>query len=386
MNIILGFLLLALGLPLCFWFITNQRRPVFNRRLAFNYPFFVICGNVVWVGLVVAGIVLVFSFSSAIGLFTLTVLVAALVSFRRVQNNRIAKGLIRTYRKVRSQFPDEYEYKVLCKVFKVRHPTWDEDLIKGVVRGSHNIDDLINLVIYNETGKVLVKKWTTENSPRQAKFMKMKPIDVMGSLYSKGGLRFGGFQTQQFLEVTEDIEELRPGVREEIVAEADSLIRWQHRFPEIAFLLGTVMTGSLLIGFLSFLGAYLIEILRFYTFGASPVLSRLCGLWGWVKWPLFLGAAILLWQQARMVSIVLITFLILQGLFMLVSVIGMFPIRAIIATLLFRAFRKKHPHIHNMEGLAMQFVIDRWRMKLLPPEEALKFYHVDNKEIDFYNL
>lgn len=49
--------------------------------------------------------------------------------------------------------------------------------------------------------------------------------DYMGGLYSttrKGGcaLRFGGFPTYTFLKQTESLEKLRPGVREEIVAEA----------------------------------------------------------------------------------------------------------------------------------------------------------------------
>ncbi len=165
MKIILGFSLLGLGLPLCFWVVRNQRRPVYNRRLAFNYPFFVISANVVWIGLVIVGTVLVFSSSATAGLLTLSALAAFLFFFRRVQNNRIAKDLLKSYRKIRSEFPDEYEYKILCKVFKARYPTWDEELIKTFVRGSHNIDDLINLVMYNETGKSLTKKWARKNIP-----------------------------------------------------------------------------------------------------------------------------------------------------------------------------------------------------------------------------
>jgi len=210
--------------------------------------------------------------------------------------------------------------------------------------------------------------------------------DVMGCLYSAAGLRFGGFQTAQFLELTEDIEKLRPGVREKIVAEAHYLGLWLHKFPEIAFFFGTLFSRSLLIGSLCFVGAFLLEIFRFYTFGASFLVSYLCRLWNWIKFPLFLWSVIFLWPEGRLIPIVFVVFLILQGWFGIISTVVMLPIRLLLATWLYRKFGKKHPHIHNMEGLAMQYVIDRWRMKLLPPEEALKFYQMDNKDIEFYKL
>lgn len=193
----------------------------------------------------------------------------------------------------------------------------------------------------------------------------------MGSLYSSRGLRFGGFQTAEFLEVTDDIEELRPGVREEIIAEAHYLVYWLHRFPEIAFFFGTLFSLSLLVGSICFVGAFLLETFRFHTFGASPFVSRLCWLWGWIKIPLFIGASILLWPEVKPISIVFVIFLILQGWLGIISAVVMLPIRMLIATLLVSSY--KNARLSNMEGLTMQYIIYRWRMKLLPPEEVHKF-------------
>lgn len=140
--------------------------------------------------------------------------------------------------------------------------------------------------------------------------MKMQPKDIMGSLYSSGGLRFGGFQTYQFLELTEELEKIRPGVREEIVGEAHYLAYWLHNFPEIAFFVGTIISRSFLVGILCFIGGYILEVARFYTFGASPLISQLCRLWNWVKIAFFIAVAILLWPEGKLLPIIFIAFLI----------------------------------------------------------------------------
>src|SRR5207247_9452135 len=75
--------------------------------------------------------------------------------------------------------------------------------------------------------------------------MRMAALDVQGSLYSARGLRFGGFQTAQFMTVTADLEARQSGIRAEIVAEAHHLVNWLHRFPEITFLVGAVATRSI---------------------------------------------------------------------------------------------------------------------------------------------
>jgi len=193
----------------------------------------------------------------------------------------------------------------------------------------------------------------------------MQPIDTAGSLYSSGGLRFGGFQTAQFISLTEELENARPGVNEEIIGEAHYLSCWSHRFPEIAFLFGTLSSRSLLIGCLCCIVGKVLEMLRFYVLGASPLISKLCRLWEWLKIPLFIGAAIWLWPEGKLLPIVFIIFLVLQGWFNLVSSVLMLPITLFLLTRIYRIFGEQNPQIHNMEAMSIQLVIDRWHRKLL---------------------
>jgi len=195
--------------------------------------------------------------------------------------------------------------------------------------------------------------------------MRMPFNDVMGSLYSGGGLRFGGFQTSDFLGATEPLEEKRSGVREEIVAEAHYLVFWLDKFPEIAFFLGIVLYKSLWVALLLFVLAFILEIIRFYIFGSSPFLSRACRVWNWIKIPTFITAAIILWTEESFLSITLMAFLIIQGWFDLIASVAMLPIRLIVGQIVFSKYGGPW---HNMEGMAMNFVINRWRLKLFPAD------------------
>lgn len=196
--------------------------------------------------------------------------------------------------------------------------------------------------------------------------MRMKPKDVMGSLYSEGGLRFGGFQTSEFLVATEPLEEKRHGVREEIVAEAHYLVSWLHKFPEIAFFFGIILYRSVWVALLFFVIAFLLEIIRFYIFGSSFFSARLCKFWGWIKIPLFIITAFILWPEDSVLSIVLVSFLIIQGWLGLISTIGMLPIRLTAGRII---YKKYGGHWHNMEGMAMNFVINSWRLKIFPADK-----------------
>jgi hypothetical protein len=195
--------------------------------------------------------------------------------------------------------------------------------------------------------------------------MKMEPRGVMGSLYSEGGLRFGGFQTTDFLDATEALEEKSPGIRGKIVAEAHYIVSWLHKFPEIAFFFGIILYKSLWIALLLFVVAFILEIIRFYIFGSSPFLSHVCRVWNWIKIPIFIIAAISLWPESSFLSIALIIFLIIQGWFDLVASVGVLPIRLIAVRII---YKKYGGHWHNMEGMAMSFVINRWRLKLFPAD------------------
>src|SRR3990172_5456582 len=103
--------------------------------------------------------------------------------------------------------------------------------------------------------------------------MKMQPVNVMGSLYSEGGLRFGGFQSEDFLDATKDLEVVHPGAREEIIAEAHYLVHWLNRFPEIAFVFGMLFAHSISAGAWLLVMASLAELARFYLFFPSPTIS-----------------------------------------------------------------------------------------------------------------
>lgn len=190
--------------------------------------------------------------------------------------------------------------------------------------------------------------------------------DIMGNLYSSGGLNFIGFQTSDFLGVTEPLEEKRHGVRAEIVAEAHYLVFWLHKFPEVAFFFGVVLYKSLLVASLLFTLAFLFEIIRFYLFGASPVLSRVCRTWSWANTPTFIVAAVIFWPKESFLSITLIIFLIIQGWFNLITSVVMLPIRFIVVQIV---YGKHGKYWYDTAGVAMNFVINRWRLKLFPADK-----------------
>ena len=193
----------------------------------------------------------------------------------------------------------------------------------------------------------------------------MHPSDVMGCLYSQKGLRFGGFQTSEFISVTEPLESARPGVREEIVAEAHYLVHWLFNFSEIAFLSGMLIYKSVYIALLSFLAAFIIEIIRFYSIGPSVLLAQLSRLWGYARIPAFIIAAASLWSEERSLSYVLLTFLIVQGGLNLIGTVAMLPIRIAAGRIVYKMMGGQW---HNLEGSAMYLVINRWRLKLFPAD------------------
>ncbi len=190
----------------------------------------------------------------------------------------------------------------------------------------------------------------------------MQFIDVSGIAYSsprKGavGLRLG-WPIKEFTRWTDDLEALRPGTREEIIAEAHYLINWRHRFAEMAFFFGSLWTHSSLVGLLCLAAALPLEDLRFTVFGASRFLSLLSRVWSWIRWPLFLGAAVFLWQEFETISVVFVIFVILQGLFNLITVIISFtlvPITSRIAPFL-------HEKVNS--DFALPWITDRWRKEL----------------------
>gem|GEM_PF-4953599 len=129
----------------------------------------------------------------------------------------------------------------------------------------------------------------------------------------------------------------------------------------VAFLVGVVTFRSLAYASAFFVLAFLLEMGRFYAFGASRTLSRACWLWHIVRFPLYIAAAIWLWPTGRLLAIVVIAFIILQGLWLLASAVMMLPLRLLVSRLVYNWASHVHPQIHNMEGMAMARVITRWR-------------------------
>jgi hypothetical protein len=192
----------------------------------------------------------------------------------------------------------------------------------------------------------------------------MKYSDTMGVVYSAAGLRFGGFQMADFLTWTAPLEEARPGVREEIVAEAHYLANWLHRFPEFAFFLGLLAFRSLAVSLLFFVAAYVLEYSRFYFLGPSPFLSLLCRLWEWLKLPALVIAAIILWPTSRVQAATALAFLILRGWLTLGTGAVLLPIRLLLSKIIYQRFSRIHPQIHNTEGIALMTVINAWSRRL----------------------
>jgi len=48
----------------------------------------------------------------------------------------------------------------------------------------------------------------------------------------------------------------------------------------------------------------------------------------------------------------------------------MLPIRLFLAKFLYKAFGSVNPYIHNLEWMAIQYAINRWRKKLLLQKEG----------------
>ncbi len=186
----------------------------------------------------------------------------------------------------------------------------------------------------------------------------------MGELYSGKGLRFGGFLAEEFVEATANMEDVRPEVREEIVAEAHYTTAWLDVFPEIIFLIVIVFQQSLIAACLAFMGAFMVELVRFYTLGSSPLIAKFCRIWTWLRIPVTVWIIYALWKHSISLSIATLIFSILQGWFVLIGPVVTLPIKLFAGYLLLRTHGQKNPHINNVEGMALTFAINRWRDKL----------------------
>jgi len=229
----------------------------------------------------------------------------------------------------------------------------------GLYISSHDLVLFLNILLCLLIIACIVK---AKNTPLRMPFK-----NVMGSMYSASGLRFGGFQTSDFLTATEILEKKHLVTREKIVAETNYLVFWLHEFPEVAFFLGIIFYKNIWAALLLFVIAFIVEIIRFYLMGASEFLSKICRFWRWIKLPVFVITALIFWSEGRSsLSLILAIFLIIQGWLNLVVSIGLFPIRLITARIVHKRYGA---HWHNMEGMAMSFVINKWKLKLFPTDK-----------------
>jgi hypothetical protein len=192
--------------------------------------------------------------------------------------------------------------------------------------------------------------------------MRMPYNDRDGVLYSGGGLRFGGFRTCDFLEVTSDLAEKEAGVRERIVAEAHYLRNWVDGFAEVGFFIGLLIFRSWWAACLAFLVAHTLEVARFWTFGASPLLSNVCRVWTWVKVPLFAALAVFLWREHQVLAYVIGGFVVIQGFFSVLSTVFGAPIRMLAQRIM---YLRRGPPWNNYEVMVLSAVL--WRFGVAFP-------------------
>ena len=194
----------------------------------------------------------------------------------------------------------------------------------------------------------------------------MEPMDVLGALYSKRGLRFGGFRTHSFLEATEDLEAADPGIRERIIAEAHHQVCWFWRLPEIVFVFLLMLTYSPVLSLMGFIAGSVYVIFSFYLFGGSKLVTHLSRLWGWVSLPLMLSLAYWVWEKSPAASVSLLVFAVAQGYFKLAYVAFSVAVRAPIFTLLIKTKWgqqqfDRNPEFYSPEAYVVNSVIGNHR-------------------------
>jgi len=200
--------------------------------------------------------------------------------------------------------------------------------------------------------------------------MRMEPVDIEGTLYSSGGLRFGGFQSDDFIRDTEVLETIRPGVRNEIVGYAHYFVFWPHRFADLLFIFSALWLGSAVAALVVSTTGYWLEILRFYVLGNYWVLSviaRLSWLWGYLRLVVFPVGVFLSWHDTLLVTGIAVYF-ILQTWGVVIIIVG-FPVRIALGKWQYR----RHGYnlsTANVEGLSMWWTIQDWNRKLGLPLDS----------------
>ena len=138
------------------------------------------------------------------------------------------------------------------------------------------------------------------------------PHDEMGTLYTSDGLRLD-CSTADFMSYTASLENARPGVRSEIVTEAQCASLWATRcVPEIVFLAAAVQWRSALVALVFTFGFWLVEYLRCLIFGAYFLYNgvMLSKLWSWLRYLAFPLVGVVVWGDNRMFAVLIFAFII----------------------------------------------------------------------------
>ena len=150
----IGFAILICGFIFMVWFSGNVNKPRYSRPMAFSNPIVVGMGTILWLSLIFAGIGAIYRSSEEVGRWTFIASIILYFMIKLVGGTKnTTRTMLKSYQKMKAVYPDENEHEILCKVLKSRYPSWSEEQILSFLGENKNITDLINMVIYHETGK-----------------------------------------------------------------------------------------------------------------------------------------------------------------------------------------------------------------------------------------
>lgn len=189
--------------------------------------------------------------------------------------------------------------------------------------------------------------------------MRMAYRDVAGELYSARGQRFGGFPTGLFLQSTADLEEARPGVREEIIAEIHYNIEWTLRnFPQSFFVMTFSMTFSVITAAIAYVIALFVSLEICIALAPRGYFCYLSRLWQAIHTIYALYWGFHWWDIDLVTALVLPVFLVVDGWLRIVSALLQFVVAP------YWGWRRDDP-TKNFWAWVVLMVTGRWTLKIL---------------------
>jgi hypothetical protein len=111
------------------------------------------------------------------------------------------------------------------------------------------------------------------------------------------------FPASEFFVATADLEELRPGSQQKIIARAHWMLEWPDAVVQITFLSVLLASKSLLAAAAAVLACACIEVVRFCYFGSFPFIPQLSRAWSTLRYPAFVIALVLVWAKDWYISL-----------------------------------------------------------------------------------